>query len=194
MGIFGDSEFLKSEERIPLPKKKHLSENSRKKVIEGSLYIVFHSTREWYNFFEGKVSMEDIYYLCLGALINSVRYMVHCEKPVKDLKLFSNGKDKEVLEKPSQIFYRLKNQYYDVDYIRNISSDEFTRDYNLALKKLDEISRLVISMSFDIYGYRSLNNSEIADYLGIDSKRVSNIRRNAIKMLRKDKRLNMYIS
>lgn len=120
--------------------------------------------------------------------------MVHCERPVKDLKLFSNGKDKEVLEKPSQIFYRLKNQYYDVDYIRNVSSDEFTRDYNLALKKLDEVSRLVISMSFDIYGYRSLNNSEIADYLGIDSKRVSNIRRNAIKMLRKDKSLNMYIS
>ena len=221
------------------PVRKYLNKDLQKKVIEGTLYIVFDSTREWYKFFDGKVSMERIYYVCLEALMNSVKYMLHCEKTVfelyvlksierniikyvarwehityreayeiinnyfvdrdyvleqygKELELSLDYDDKEELEKPAKIFYRLKNDSYDVDYIKNISSDEFMKDYISSLDNLDDIARMVMQMSFDIEGNRGLTNAEIADYLGIESTKVSNIRKKAIKTLRKDIKLNTY--
>ena len=88
--IFGnDKEIIERENELrkqyEFPTKKYLSMDLQKKVIEGSLHIVFDSTREWYKFFDGKLSMERIYYVCLESLINSVKYMVHCEKPVFEL-------------------------------------------------------------------------------------------------------------
>ncbi len=47
-------------EVIPKPQKKHLSKESQGKVVEGCLYLVFESTREWYQFFKGKLSIEKI--------------------------------------------------------------------------------------------------------------------------------------
>lgn len=242
--IFGnDKEIIERENELrkkyKFPTKKYLSKDLQKKVIEGSLHIVFDSTREWYKFFDGKLSMERIYYVCLEALMNSVKYMLHCEKPVfelyvlksierniikyvarwehityreayeiinnyfvnsdyvleqhgKELKLSLDYDDKEELEKPAKIFYRLKNDSYDVDYIKSISSDEFMKDYISSLDNLDDIARMVMQMSFDIEGNRGLTNSEIADYLGIESTKVSNIRKKAIKTLRKDIKLSTY--
>lgn len=242
--IFGnDKEIIERENELrkqyEFPTKKYLSKDLQKKVIEGSLHIVFDSTREWYKFFDGKLSMERIYYVCLEALMNSVKYMLHCEKTVfelyvlksierniikyvarwehityreayeiinnyfvdsdyvlelhgKELELSLDYDDKEELEKPAKIFYRLKNDSYDVDYIKNISSDEFMKDYISSLDNLDDIARMVMQMSFDIEGNRGLTNAEIADYLGIESTKVSNIRKKAIKTLRKDIKLNTY--
>lgn len=242
--IFGnDKEIIERENELrkqyEFPTKKNLSMDLQKKVVEGSLHIVFDSTREWYKFFDGKLSMERIYYVCLEALMNSVKYMLHCEKPVfelyvlksierniikyvarwehityreayeiinnyfvdrdyvleqygKELKLSLDYDDKEELEKPAKIFYRLKNDSYDVDYIKNISSDEFMKNYAHSLDELDDVTRMVMQMSFDIEGNRGLTNVEIADYLGIESRKISNIRRKAIKTLRKDKKLNTY--
>lgn len=240
--VFGDQEDLKEQERknkvideIPEPKKKRLSKEAQAKVVEGCLYMVFDETHGWYNFFNGVLSLETIYYICLDALMNSVKYMVHCEKPFFELYVSRSierniikyvsksihisyrdaydmihwrsnfGRDSivtklslsceitENLEKPSKIFYQLKDVYYEINYIKNISSDEFMTDYNIALGNLDDIARVVMQLSFDRYGYRGLTNAEIADYLGIDAKRISNIRRRAIKTLRKDPKLNMYL-
>lgn len=237
-----DKEIVERENELrkqyDFPKKKYLSKDLQKKVIEGSLHIVFDSTREWYNFFDGKLSMERIYYVCLEALMNSVKYMLHCEKPVfelyvlksiernlikhvarwehityreayeiinnyfvdnsvlkqhgKELELSFDYEDKEESEKPAKIFYRLKNDSYDVNYIKNISSVEFMKDYISSLDSLDDIARMVMQMSFDIEGNRGLTNAEIADYLGVESRKVSSIRKKAIKTLRKDMKLNTY--
>lgn len=245
--IFGhDKEIIERENELrkqyEFPVKKRLSLDMQRKVVEGSLHMVFDSTRYWYDVFDGKISMEQIYYVCLEALMNSVKYMLHCEKPVFGLYVstsiernitkyiakwehitykqayefiqqfiwrycFKKNVDKqydiktellfeynnrEEPEKPSKIFNHLKNEIYDVDYIKNISSDEFMKDYISSLDNLDDIARMVMQMSFDIEGNRGLTNAEIADYLGIESTKVSNIRKKAIKTLRKDIKLSTY--
>lgn len=87
--ITGDNEILKKEEELrkkySFPKKKHLSSSSQKIIIEGCMYMVFNATREWYYFFNGKISQEKLYYVCLEALINCVKYVIHCENPVFEL-------------------------------------------------------------------------------------------------------------
>lgn len=220
------------------PVRKYLNKDLQKKVIEGTLYIVFDSTREWYKFFDGKVSMERIYYVCLEALINSVKYMLHCEKPVfelyviksierniikhiakwehityrkayeiikgfidvdyllenndKKIDLEFNYDNKEELEKPSKIYYRIKNESYNVDYTKNVSSNNFLKDYMEALQFLEEDEKMIMQLSFDKEGNLGLTNNEISDYLGIESNEIVSIRRKAIKTLRKNKTLNRY--
>lgn len=242
--IFNDPKIMEKIEyekklakEVKFPSKKHLSKEAQRKVVEGCLYMVFDATRDWYNFFNKRISMERIYYVCLEALMNTVKYVVHCEKPVfkfyvsksierniikyvaqwehltyrEAYKIINNlgyddctledydktlelsfDYDKENAEKPSKIFYRLKNEYYDVDYIRNISSLEFMNDYNQALDNLDDVSRIVMQLSFDIDGNRGFTSKEIGEYLGFNSKKVFNIRSRAIKTLRKDAKLNKY--
>lgn len=216
--------------------KKHLSENSQKKVVEGSLHIVFSSTRQWYKIFGEQISMEIIYYLCLEALMNSVKYMIHCEKPVFELYVLKSitrniikyisklehitykdaykivniyvdsyylkHSDKklellglecnEKIEKPAKIYYLLKNESYDADYIRNVSSIEFMKDYYYSLDSLDETSKMVMQMSFDTEGNKGLTNIEIAERLRISPKSVSDVRKKAIKTLQKDMKLRTY--
>lgn len=246
--IFGEETLEEKEKKqkiidaIPKPKKKYLSKENQKKVVEGSLYLVFDATRGWYNFFNGKLSMEQIYYICLEALMNSVKYMLHCEKPVfhsyvdksiernmikhvakymhityreayeeihynlldyedvnsrqkfnENLSFAFYNKNVEEPEKPSKIYYQLRNEYYDMNYIKNISSTEFMEDYQLALEKLDEDARKVMQFTFDSYGHRGLTNAEIADYLGIDSTKISTIRRRGMRALRKDYQLKRYL-
>lgn len=220
------------------PVRKYLNKDLQKKVIEGTLYIVFDSTREWYKFFDGKVSMERIYYVCLEALINSVKYMLHCEKPVfelyviksierniikhiakwehityrkayeiikgfidvdyllenndKKIDLEFNYDNKEELEKPSKIYYRIKNESYNVDYTKNVSSNNFLKDYMEALQFLEEDEKMIMQLSFDKEGNLGLTNNEISDYLGIEPNEIVSIRRKAIKTLRKNKTLNRY--
>lgn len=230
-----EEERQKLIERIPKVQKPHLSKESQKKVIEGCLFIVFQSTRAWFNYFQGKIELEKIYYLCLESLINCVKYMIHCEKPVfelyvlksiersiikyvsrkehisyrdayeiihyleKDFKVFDydSGKEiklcfdyenKESVEKPSKIFYRLKDEHIDIDYLEDIRLDEFRTDYNLALDNFSEEEKMVLILSYDLYGYRGLTIKEIADYLGTDIRKISNIKKRVIRTLRKDER------
>lgn len=245
--IFGDKEILKKIEleeqmlkkKYKFPKRRRLSETSQKKVVEGCLNIVFQSTREWYNFFEGKISMEKIYYICIDSLLSTVKYTLHPEKKVfglyvtmniekniikfisrrehisyneayemvnylycNDNPLWRSGRklelspnfEKEEPKAMSEITYLLRNESYSVDYIENISYEEFMRDYHSALDDLDELERMVIELSFDSSGYRGLTSREISDYLGIDAKKVSNIRRRASKTLRKNRLFDKYKS
>ncbi len=197
--------------------------------------MVFDETRNWYNFFEGKLSMERIYYVCLESLMNSVKYAVHNEKPffsfyvaksiersiikyvsrklhltyryvyeiihyeyeplekINDVNLLFDYETREDVEKPSKIFYRVKDEFYNEDYIENISSSEFMKDYEKALETLDETEKLVMKFTFDSNGYRGLTSAEIAEHLGIETKKVNNIRKKAIRVLRKDTKLNTYL-
>ena len=249
--IFGeDKEFLEkikkeedeaSEKYEYLTVKKHLSNESQKKVVEGCLDIVFDETRYWYDLFDKKISEEKLYYVCSEGLINAVKYCLHCEKPVfkqyvlkcietniiknvskwehisykdakknisniasKKLKLeeendkyidiFNYDYEKEEVEKPSKIYYRLRNENYDENYIRNISSEEFMKDYyNNILSKLDNIEKMIMMMSFDTNGYKGLPQDIIGDYLGMNAKKVSNIKSRAIKKLKNDITLKKYL-
>jgi len=239
LAVFGeDKEIIKREEELrakyEYPTKKRLSNELQKKVVEGSLDIVFEETRYWYKFFEEKIEIEILYYICLEALINSTKYMIHCEKPVFKLyvlksikrnvikyiakwehksyrevytivnnyhvslydilgqlkpsektKLNFNCDNNEEPEKPTKIFYRTRNNAYNVDYIKNISAIEFMKDYNESLEELDEVAKLVMQLSFDKDGNPGLTYNEIADYLGIEINNVANAKKRAIRKLRK---------
>lgn len=84
--IFNDNtyEIQKQEllKKYPYPEKKRLSLEKQQTIIEGCMDYVFDETRYWYNYFEEKISMEKLYYICLEALINCVKYTQHCEKKV----------------------------------------------------------------------------------------------------------------
>lgn len=241
-------EIIEIQERIkkiPKPERKHLSEKSQKRVIEGSLFIVFDSTRYWYNYLKGRLSLETIYYLCLDALMECAKYMLHNEKtsfrfyvnkiidrniikyisrkmhisykeaytktnygnfntmsyvldgksPLKEFNEMLNNfpEEKEEPEKPSKIFYRLKDKQYDVNYTENILYTQFMKDYYAALDRLDYISRQIMLLSFDSDGYRGFTSKEIGDFLGIDSRKVSTIRSKTLKKLRKNEKIKQYL-
>lgn len=238
-------EFEEMEKRMkenPRPEKKHLSEEAQKKVVEGSLYIVFDATRAWYKFFSEKISLELIYYICLDALMNCVKYILHSERPsfrfyveksiesaiikyisrrmhksyreVYEKLKFSPGltilddntsqndfnedlnnlaEKKEEPEKPSKIFYRLKDEQYDIDYTKNISCMEFMRDYQQALDSLDDISREVMQLSFGSDGDRGFTSKEIGEFLGMSSSKVLKIKRKAIQKLGDDEKIKTYL-
>lgn len=251
--LFGDPKVLRELEKeqykklkmkYPFPSRQYLSTEMQKVVVEGSLHIVFDSSREWYHFFAEKISMERIYYVCLETLIKSVESMLHCEMPlfeleiqrnieksmikhvaewehipkkqvetiVQELKGTLNHEDfaldnhiqdfnlsfdydpKEESEKPSRIYERIKNTDYDVDYIKNVSSDQFMSDYHQALDSLDDIEKQVIQLSFDKDGNIGLTSWEIGNYLGIDQSKVLNIRKKAIEKLRRNVKLKTYVS
>lgn len=243
--IFGEeNEENKKEEKLikiyESIRKNRLSKEKQKIVVEGSLWLVFDQTHYWYKFFEEKICIEKIYYVCLEALMNSVKYLVHIGKPIfrfyvcesirrnitkyvskskkityreaneaiylmrgsninnyeENLKVSSilSNYEKETIEKPSKIYYRLKDEYYDVDYTKNTSSLEFMKDYKIALKNLNDEEREVMQMSYDINGFSGLTYAEIAEYLGTNKKEVSNIKRRAIKKLRKNIIFNKYLN
>ena len=232
--IFGEREETEEREEIKFPERKRLSLEKQKIVIEGSMDIVFKETRHWYEFFEGQIKEEELYYVCLEALINSVKYMMHCEKkvfknyvlksienniivhiakwehlPIKrmfkyyvtDARLYfmENGfsmlkynYEKDTPEKPSIIYHRLRNEGYDVNYIKDISSEEFIEVYKEALDDLDDLEREVMKLVFDSNGNRVLTYSEISDYLGVEKNKIVNAKRRAIRKLNKDERILMY--
>lgn len=59
------------------PKKPRLSMESQKKVVEGSMDIVFFLTRSWYERLNRVISLEELYYLSLDTLLNAAKYCVH---------------------------------------------------------------------------------------------------------------------
>lgn len=232
--IFGECEEEEEKEEIKFPERKRLSLEKQKIVIEGSMDIVFEETRYWYKLFNEQIKEEDLYYVCLEALINSVKYIIHCEKkvfkmyvlksienniivhiakwehlPIKrtsryyltdvrfffmenDLSMLKYDYEKDTPEKPSRIYHRLRNESYDIDYIKDTSSEEFTKVYKEALEDLGDLEREVMKLVFDANGNRVLTYSEISDYLGIEKNKIVNAKRRAIRKLKKDERILMY--
>lgn len=221
------------------PEYKHLSEKSKKIVIEGSLFIVFKATREWYNFFKGNIAMEKLYYICLEALFSSVKYLKHSGDPVfklyvlksieqrmikyyakinrityreayniinktnyeeefcwerKKRELIFPKENEEISEKPAQINYRLRNEVTEVDYLEYLTTEECLIEYNKALNNLSEEEKRVMKLSYDSNGYKGLTYAEISDYLGLDIGKVENIKKRAIRKLRKNQELTKYIN
>lgn len=234
-----DEEFQESIKNIPEPKRPRLSKEAQKKIVEGCLYLIFDVTRDYYKFFQGNISMEIIYYICLETLMNCVKYALHNEKPVfkyyvlksieksiikyiarkehidykdayeiihygnsdystiKDdfhkIKLSFNYNNDEELVKPSEIFYILRNKFFDVDYLSNILSKKFWNNYKNALDNLSYDERTVMQLSYDRNGYKGLTYKEISEYLGIDISKVSNIKKRAIRKLKKDNNFIEYL-
>ena len=65
--------------------------------------------------------------------------------------------------------------------------------YNNILSKLDNIEKMIMMMSFDTNGYKGLPQDIIGDYLGMNAKKVSNIKSRAIKKLKNDITLKKYL-
>lgn len=245
--IFGENKkeeekFQVTIKNIPKPIKPHLSKEAQKKIVEGCFYLVIESTRDYYQFFNGNISMEKIYYICLETLMNCAKYAVHNEKPVfkyyvlksieksiikyiakkehidyKDayeiihyrnsdfsssfiegfeyrrIQFYFNYDNNEQVEKPSKIAYLLRNESFNIDYLKDISSIEFLTDYKLALDALSNDERDVMQLSYDIDGNKGLTYQEISEYLGIEVTKVSSIKKRAIKKLRIDKKLIKYV-
>lgn len=78
--VYGDDYIVKKEEK-QIPERKRISLESQKRVVEGCLDTVFDNTKYWYDYFEGQISQERLYYVCLDTLIKSAKYILHSEKP-----------------------------------------------------------------------------------------------------------------
>ena len=59
------------------PKRKYLSQESQKKVVEGCMDMVFENTRYWYEVLNKKISIEKLYNICVDSLISSAKYCLH---------------------------------------------------------------------------------------------------------------------
>ena len=73
------------------------------------------------------------------------------------------------------------------------SSDEFMNDYQESLSELDNEEEAVMRLSYDKDGYPGLTYQEISDFLGIEQKSIGNIKKRALRKVRKDNRFSKYI-
>lgn len=178
--------------------KKHLSVENQKKVVTGSLDIVFSETRRWYERLDKKMPLEKIYYICLETLMWAVKRLSHNEKPTfsfyiikcieNRMSLYSQHiteKKEEICLKPSDINYIKNKATYTHDFVSYISNNEFMKIYHKALSKLDPIEREVMSLFYDSNGYHILTYEEISKITGFDINEVRNAKRRAIEKLRK---------
>lgn len=76
--------------------------------------------------------------------------------------------------------------------MKKINTDDFFKDYRHVLDELSEEEKIVMQLSYDEYGYLGLTYGEIAYYLGIEKKKVANIKKRALKHIRKNTLLNKY--
>ncbi len=219
------------------PKKPRLSIESQKKVVEGSMDIVFSLTRSWYERLNRVISLEELYYLSLDTLLNAAKYCVHYDtkncfrsyvKTCMDkniikflakkehisyrnaycifsntmhwpenaklykVKKFSFDYDKEIPYKPSSIYEMTKDESVELDYTREVSSEEFMDDYNNALSEFDPQDIKVMSLSYDKEGQNILTAKEINEITGIEVKKIKVIRDKVRRNLRKDQRFDKY--
>lgn len=219
---YEEQEKLRSS--LEKPTKKYLSEENIKKVVEGTLYIVFESTRIWYDLLNKKVSLEVLYYLSLDGLISTTKYLLHPKKPLfkyyaernirrnilkyvarinhisynEAYEMFVSSnldvetKEKEELLKPSKLFYQTKDILFIEEYDKIISSEQFMIEYNNIINSLDSLDKDVMHLVFDSYGNRCMSFKEIADYLGIEENRVSNIKRKVMRKLKRNIKICEY--
>ena len=165
--LFGEKEILekleeekKLKEQYEYPKKKHLSSDSQKIVVEGSLYIVFDATRKWYEFLKEKVSLEDIYYICLLSLINSVKYLVHNEKPCFKYYVEKSIR-KNIIKYLARINHISYNEMYnliDLNKIDDIDLLEFEESMNPS-----RLFYLTKDYSYDVDYIKNVSSLEFMD-------------------------------
>ena len=105
---------------------------------------------------------------------------------------FSFDYDKEEPYKPSSIHYMRKDIPYDIDYTKELSSEEFMKDYFEALDDLSEDEAKIMRLSYDINGNPGLTYSEISDFYGYEKSKVNTLKRSARKKLRLDERISKY--
>ena len=112
------------------------------------------------------------------------------EKPER-LK-FNFDYDREIVQKPSKIYSYLRKEKYDIDYIKNVSSNEFMQEYNDILGSFDDLTISVMRLIFDSEGNLGLTCKEISDYLGLTSNKISTIKKKTLKKLSTDERIIKY--
>ena len=84
ISIFGDEKEKKELDEIDREKYEkvkeisiRLSHSSQMKVVEGTLDVVFDSTRYWYEKLNKSIPMEEIYNLSIDSLMNAAKYCIH---------------------------------------------------------------------------------------------------------------------
>jgi len=248
INIFGDEKAQKELEEID--KECHeklkainlrLSHSSQMKVVEGTLDVVFDSTRYWYEKLNESIPMEEIYYLSVDSLMNAAKYCIHFStkmcfrsyayefirrnmislvarkehisyrnayciiynrliKYYEENRLLYNVHElsydytKEIPYNPSSIYEMIRKEWYEDNYIKNISSEEFIKDYNCAIKGLDNLEQMIIKLLYDKNGLNGLTFKEISEFLGIPTNKVYNIKKKVIRKLNKNARFYKYIN
>ena len=218
--------------------RKYLSPDSQKRVIEGTMDVVFFMTRAWYKQFEGNVPMEEIYFICVKALLKATKYCLHystktsfrayADEGIRRAMIDFIAKREHIsyrnayyimyktyiiygvnpyykdhfeyqyyhamqVEKPSAIYERIKGLAEEVDYVNIANSSLFMREYEEALDKMPRIWALVMRLSYhQACGHKRLTVEEIGELLGKPPEEIKEIKKNAMKELRKNKKLNMY--
>ena len=89
---------------------------------------------------------------------------------------------------------QIRKEIYEENYIKNISSEEFIKDYNYAIKGLDSLEEMLIKLLYDKNGLNGLTFKEISEYLGIPTNKVYNIKKKVIRKMNKNARFYKYIN
>lgn len=249
ISIFGDEKEKKELDEIDREKYENvkeislrLSHSSQMKVVEGTLDVVFDSTRYWYEKLNKSIPMEKIYNLSIDSLMNAAKYCIHFSTKMcfrsyayefirrnmislvarkerisyknayciiynrftkyyeEENRLLYNVYElsydytKEIPYKPSSIYEMIRKEIYEENYIKNISSEEFIKDYNYAIKGLDNLEEMLIKLLYDKNGLNGLTFKEISEYLGIHTNKVYNIKKKVIRKLNKNARFYKYIN
>ncbi len=210
------------------------------KVVEGTLDVVFDSTRCWYEMLNKSIPMEEIYNLSIDSLMNAAKYCIHFSTKMcfrsyayefikrnmislvarkerisyknayciiynkftkyyeEENRLLYNVYElsydytKEISYKPSSIYEMIRKEIYEENYIKNISSGEFMKDYNNSINNLDNMEKMVIELLYDKDGFKGLTYKEASDYLGIPINDISNLKRKVIRKLKNNSKFNKY--
>ena len=120
------------------PKKTRLSMESQKKVVEGSMDIVFSLTRSWYERLNRVISLEELYYLSLDTLLNVAKYCVHYDTKNCFRSYVKTCMDKNIIKflaKKEHISYRnayciFSNTMHWPENIKLYEVKKFSFDYD----------------------------------------------------------------
>lgn len=177
-----------------------------KGLFEATKYCIHFTTKDCFRSYASKfmernmikymAQKEGISYQNAYCIVwNYFNCGIHKEENNKrfNIKKFNYDYDKEIPEEPSKIYERTKDQRFDVDYIAMASSDEFMNDFQDSLSELEDDEEAVMRLSYDKDGYPGLTYQEISEYLGIEQKSIGNIKKRALRKVRKDNRFSKYI-
>lgn len=102
--------------------------------------------------------------------------------------------DKEEPTKASYIYEMIKNDSYDVDFIKKQLNEEFLSDYEEIIEELPYLEKMVMRLFYSSDGLEGLSIKEISDYLGIEPNQVINAKRRVLRKLRKNEKLISYLN
>jgi len=100
--------------------------------------------------------------------------------------------DKEEPTKASYIYEMIKNDSYDVEFIKGTSTEEFFEVYDEILETLPYIEKMTMRLFYDSIGLEGLSIKEISDYLGVEENEVVNAKRRVLRRLKKDERIKKF--